>query len=182
MTKFNNKYRIESSRWKNWDYGAVGAYFITTNAKNGSHFFGHVERDEMFTNSIGDLTNECWEAIPDHFKDVTLGEFQVMPNHFHGIIILHENHLSNDGVWNVNETPAQRRRGNAGKNTVSTMVGSFKSSASRLSRIILPEFEWQPRFHDHVIRSTEEFDRISNYIRNNPANWKTDKFYSPPPK
>ena len=41
-----------------------------------------------------------------------------------------------------------------------------------------PEFNWQPKFHDHIIRNSESFERIQNYIENNPSNWKEDKFYS----
>ena len=39
-------------------------------------------------------------------------------------------------------------------------------------------FEWQSRFHDHIIRNAESFERIQNYISENPKNWKDDKFYS----
>ncbi|MEQ1676557.1 MAG: hypothetical protein ABL876_07645, partial [Chitinophagaceae bacterium] len=69
---------------------------------------------------------------------------------------------------------------NPGKNSISSMVGSFKSSVTKLSRIINKNFEWQTRFYDHIIRSHEDFVRISNYILNNPANWKEDKFYAFP--
>ena len=37
-------------------------------------------------------------------------------------------------------------------------------------------FAWQPRFHDHIIRDGAAFERIQNYIANNPSNWKEDKF------
>ena len=36
---------------------------------------------------------------------------------------------------------------------------------------------WQSRFHDHIIRDDESFDRIRQYIANNIFNWKEDKFY-----
>jgi len=45
------------------------------------------------------------------------------------------------------------------------------------ARIINPDFTWQTRFHDHIIRNGISFERISEYIRNNPANWKGDKFH-----
>ncbi|MCX6316773.1 MAG: transposase, partial [Bacteroidetes bacterium] len=66
---------------------------------------------------------------------------------------------------------------NPGKNTISTMVGSFKSAVTRLSRSINPEFGWQTRFHDHIIRNHMEYGRIADYILNNPANWKEDRFH-----
>jgi len=33
-----------------------------------------------------------------------------------------------------------------------------------------PNFKWQPKYHDHIIRDRQSFDRISEYIRNNPEN------------
>jgi hypothetical protein len=44
------------------------------------------------------------------------------------------------------------------------------------SRMIDPDFGWQSKFHDHIIRNHEEYLRIENYIINNPKNWKEDKF------
>ena len=37
-----NKYRIESSRLKNWDYGWKGFYFITICTGNRIHYFGEI--------------------------------------------------------------------------------------------------------------------------------------------
>ena len=42
----------------------------------------------MQLSSIGEIANECWSQIPEHFTFVKLGAFIVMPNHVHGIIII----------------------------------------------------------------------------------------------
>ncbi len=60
------------------------------------------------------------------------------------------------------------------------MVGSFKSAVTRFARTTDPDFGWQSRFYDHIIRNHDDYKRISNYIINNPANWMGDKFYNPP--
>ena len=39
------------------------------------------------------------------------------------------------------------------------------------------EFDWQPRFHDHIIRNIDELNAIAKYIEDNVANWKEDDFY-----
>jgi len=39
------------------------------------------------------------------------------------------------------------------------------------------DFAWQTRFHDHIIRNDAEYERIKNYIVNNPIQWKETKFY-----
>ena len=61
--------------------------------------------------------------------------------------------------------------------TISTIIRSYKSVLTKNAHYIHADFEWQERFHDHIIRDSESFERIQNYIENNVANWKDDKFY-----
>src|SRR5690606_23788647 len=35
---------------------------------------------------------------------------------------------------------------------------------------------WQRNYYEHIIRTEIAYQRISNYIINNPKNWKKDKF------
>ncbi len=88
--RFRNKYRSESARLKNWDYGSNGAYFITICTKNREHFFGEIdpETQTMQLNPIGKLAQQFWLDIPVHFPFVELGEFVVMPNHTHGVLVI----------------------------------------------------------------------------------------------
>ena len=39
------------------------------------------------------------------------------------------------------------------------------------------KFGWQSRFYDNIIRDTDSFHRITQYIINNPAKWDADKFH-----
>ena len=59
---------------------------------------------------------------------------------------------------------------------LSTAIGGFKQSVTRFARQNGIAFSWQPRFHDHIIRTLDEFYRISEYIENNVANWESDCF------
>jgi putative transposase len=68
-------------------------------------------------------------------------------------------------------TPAMKRFRNQGNNTLSSIIGSYKSVSTKYARKIFPEFAWQSRFHDRIIRDEKEFDRIKIYILNNPSNW-----------
>ena len=90
MEKFKNKYRIPSARLQNWDYGSPGLYFITICTKNRECYFGEIKNGEMILNETGKIADQCWAEIPAHFKLVELGEFVIMPNHLHGIIIINE--------------------------------------------------------------------------------------------
>lgn len=87
MSLYKNKYRIESSRLKKWDYSAPGHYFITICTKDRKCLFGNVTRGKMILSEMGKIAEQYWREIPDHFNHVKLDEFVVMPNHIHGIII-----------------------------------------------------------------------------------------------
>lgn len=91
MDKFKNKYRIPSARLQNWDYGTNGAYFITICTQNREHFFGEIVDGQMQLNELGQLAEKYWLEIPQHFPFIELGNFVVMPNHTHGILIIDKN-------------------------------------------------------------------------------------------
>ncbi len=86
--KFKNKYRIPSNRLKNWDYSNNAAYFITICTQNREHYFGEIKNGEMHLNELGENAIRFWLDIPKHFPFIELGNFVVMPNHTHGILII----------------------------------------------------------------------------------------------
>lgn len=63
--------------------------------------------------------------------------------------------------------------------SVSAIINQYKASVKRWCNKNGEEyFQWQSRFYDHIIRSEEDYYKISNYILNNPAKWQEDKYYS----
>jgi REP element-mobilizing transposase RayT len=204
MTKYKNKYRIESARKPGWDYRNPGAYFITICTANRQHFFGDVKNRRMVLSPAGAMVQGYWFEIPKHFDHVQLGEFVVMPNHIHGILILGERE-DGGGVDDIGRGMAdvgggvETRQCGGGMETrqchvstgdfyrnitpksgsVSTIIGSFKSICTKQIRKTFLDlnFKWQERFHDHIIRNELSFQRISNYIIGNPAKWEEDKFF-----
>jgi hypothetical protein len=84
------KHHRRSIRLKGYDYTRAGAYFITIVTQNRACLFGAVVEGRMRLNPLGQIVQECWLAIPDHFPHALLDEFVIMPNHLHGIIVLQE--------------------------------------------------------------------------------------------
>ena len=74
-------------------------------------------------------------------------------------------------------TPGQKRYQNQGKDTLSSILGSYKSVVTKYAHKINPGFGWQSRFYDHIIRDNASHQRIRHYILNNPKNWKDDNFF-----
>jgi REP element-mobilizing transposase RayT len=42
----------------------------------------------------------------------------------------------------------------------------------------LRETIWQRNYYEHIIRSENEYIRIVDYIRANPARWMSDSLYA----
>jgi REP element-mobilizing transposase RayT len=61
--------------------------------------------------------------------------------------------------------------------SVSTIICSYKSVVTKHARKIMPEFGWQPRFYDHIIRNDGSYERIRQYIIDNQKKWEKDRFY-----
>jgi REP element-mobilizing transposase RayT len=181
--KFQNKYRIASARAPWWDYGQDAAYFVTICTAGRKHFLGDVVNGIMKLSHVGIIADLLWNEIKNHADHIELDEYVVMPNHVHGILILNGNRIGTVGTTHalslppIPDAPAQSRFQNQGKNTLSSIIGSYKSAVSKHAHRLGFDFAWQSRFHDHIIRNEEEYQRIANYIRVNPANWKEDKFF-----
>lgn len=182
-----NKYRISSSRCPSWDYKHDAAYFITICTKKRENYFGEILNQNMQLSQTGVIADILWYEIKHHSKNVELDAFIMMPNHIHGIIILAKND-DNDVLETThalslpgdtkNDMPAKKRFQNQGKSTLSSIVGSYKSAVSKHAHRLAYEFEWQERFHDRIIRNLTSLGDIRNYIKNNPANWEKDKFFT----
>ena len=190
MDKFKGKYRNESIRLQNWDYGWAAAYFVTICTKDRECFFGDVVDGVMRLSAIGEIAESEWLKTFEMRLDMnlTMGEFVVMPNHFHAIIGIGKNEYNSGdncgdtmhcvptiGTTTGNQTP-KNRFGPQSKNLASIIRG-FKIGVTRNARKINPAFAWQSRFHDHIIRNEASFHRITRYIQNNPANWQGDTIH-----
>lgn len=209
MEKYKDKYKIESTRLQYWDYSSPGYYFITICTKNRWDYFGEINDKKMCLNKIGNITQKFWLEIPNHFPNVTLDEFIIMPNHVHGIIVINDSagNATNTNIGDgtntyvtnnanapttpditktteqINVTAAighnigKTRFQNQGKNTISSIVGSFKSICTKTINKTQNKiyFAWQPRFYEHIIRNTKSLEKIRQYIINNPTNWHSDR-------
>lgn len=191
---FKNKYRTSSIRWQDWDYRTNAAYFITICTKNREHYFGEINKGAMQLSHVGILADVFWPEIKNHADNVILDAFIVMPNHIHGIIILDakEKDIVIDSLANANavvtrhalslpnsqttKSIGQNRFQNQGKNSISSIIDSYKAAVTKHANRLGYEFAWQTRFHDHVIRDEKSYQRIADYINSNALNWKDDKF------
>ncbi|MBK9421404.1 MAG: hypothetical protein IPN44_10195 [Flavobacteriales bacterium] len=260
-------------RMRGYDYAQEGAYYVTICTDARRHWFGHIAESVVHRSFIGELAQQCWDAIPEHMPHVDIGEFVVMPNHVHGIVIIRERMADARGVvgsrhgvpdnsarhgvpdgssrhgvpgnssrhgvpgihpadapdttTNASNTDAmdahdhtdrgihsipddhgtemrddtdpvadahaqhtrarldaplrdQRKPLGIPHGALGQIVASYKSAVTRIAyrndALTRGTPVWQQNFWDHIIRNDAEHQRIANYIRNNPKNWKEDRF------
>jgi hypothetical protein len=58
---FKNKFRIDSSRLKNWDYSTPWWYYVTICTRNMRCWFGDIKHGEMILSGTGKIVKEEWE-------------------------------------------------------------------------------------------------------------------------
>ena len=166
---FKNKYRIASARLQNWNYANDGMYFVTICTKNRENYFGNIDSKGIFKpTEIGKIAYSEWFNAIDIRPDMNLilGEFVVMPNHIHGIMIIGENDynagLSGSLAINVrgamhctstidnendNKTHSEYKNQFAPQSkNLSSIIRGYKSSVTTFARKNGIDFGWQPLF------------------------------------
>jgi REP element-mobilizing transposase RayT len=207
MTLYRNKYRVESNRWQFWDYSAPASYFITVCVQDRKNILGEIVNHKIELSNAGIIVSDYFAEIPKYHKRIILDKWIVMPNHFHCIIKLGDydfdngvSDIGNGDVGNVDkihvdkihefylrykktkpsENDIKQYRKLRRKMLIPMIMGKFQMQTSKQINIIniTPgNKNWQNNYHDHVIRNDTEYNRIKQYIKNNPMNWKDDKFY-----
>ncbi|MGE5329221.1 MAG: transposase [Deltaproteobacteria bacterium] len=159
-----------SIRLKGFDYSSGNSYFITICTKNRENYFGTVgARHWLALNEFGEMVKEGIKTIPLIYSNVSLDEFVIMPNHLHAIIMI--NQLIKTGRADV--SPLQK----INSKTIGRIVGQFKSSMTKeMYTKGLHGFAWQRNYYEHIIRNTEELNKIREYIIRNPFNWDQDEY------
>jgi putative transposase len=181
-----NKYHRRSLRLPGYDYTQVGAYFVTVCTHSRRYMFGDVIDGEMRLNLYGQATHECWKALPDHFANVQLDEFIVLPNHMHGIVRIvgcrgtacrAPTAVAGHTPSVERCTPTVEQFGHPVSGSLPTIIRSFKSATTKHINGICgtpSQPLWQRNYYEHIIRNERELDDIRQYIVDNPAKWHED--------
>jgi REP element-mobilizing transposase RayT len=110
------------------------------------------------------------KAILDHYVNVVIDRYVVMPNHVHAIVVIERAHVYSLVETGLAPSPV-RRHGRS----LSAIVESYKAGVSRICHAKgLSGFAWQARFHDHILRSNVSVNAVRDYIDHNPKNWLLD--------
>ncbi|MBT1072789.1 transposase [Geobacter chapellei] len=184
-----------SIRLRAFDYRSNGTYFITICAFQRESLFGEVVDGDMRLNRLGMAVDACWQSIANHFPNVQLDEFVIMPNHFHGImnIVGHVgakqgssaspgfgiegNNVGNCNKGEAGEAIASPLRDGTVSGSLGAVIQNFKSISTRKINKIRNNPGcpvWQRNYYEHIIRSESDLTNIRQYIANNPLKWDMD--------
>ena len=164
-----HSYHRRSIRLKDYDYSQTGWYYVTLVDQNRKCLLGKVVNDSMELSAPGKIAKNNWLKIPYLRPNIGLDEFIIMPNHFHGIVII-------NGNLNVRATDSVAPTLRA--NSLGSILGQFKSASTKeIQKSHISHFKWQRNYWERVIRDEAELNRIRKYIIENPINWNKDKEY-----
>ena len=189
--RYQNKDRLTTTRLPQWDYGWNAAYFVTICTKDRHFYFGDVVDGKMQLSEIRKMAHTCWMEIPQHFPFVKLGNHVIMLDHVHGIVIIDKPDNEPDlGILKTSVAaqnlalqpdvalPQQKPKNKFGPQSgnLASIIRDFKAGVTKNARQINPDFSWQSRYYDHIIRNGGAYDRISRYIADNPLRWEGKQF------
>jgi REP element-mobilizing transposase RayT len=193
----SSKQHRRSIRLPGYDYSQPGEYFITICTYQRQRLFGQIVNDQMRLNALGLVVLDVWKKTPILRREIELGSFVIMPNHFHAIVhILDAEEMPNADVMVEDENTlicgcrgtARRaptddgnkfeKFGKPVSGSIPTVVRAFKSAVTKqINQIrnapVAPI--WQRNYYEHIIQTDREYLAIEAYIENNPANWLVDK-------
>lgn len=198
MSDFHHLSDRKNLRLPGYNYSKSGLYFITICTQNREHLFGRVENRQMVLNAAGQMCENWFLELEHKYPDKKIHGFVVMPNHFHGIVenvddilnIHPDAHIGAPLRGRPNDHPNNKNNLYGSENRIygapiGRVINWFKTMTTNefirgvknKDWLHFDEKLWQRNYHDHIIRDKQEYDRITEYIRNNPANWEDDRFY-----
>lgn len=181
------RYSRTSPRHRHYDYTSAWGYFITICTKDRRCYFGNVVvgTDHKSVLDLNNLWKYCEEEIKyieESRPYVEIHEYVVMPNHIHMILVMSDvTHFTEDGLKNRPYQSSGNNENNGLRNLnynwplLWSIIKLFKWNVTKYAKQNNISFARQSRYHDHIIRNSDEYDRIKYYIQTNPENWKKDK-------
>ena len=181
----------QSPRWRLHDYRRAGLYFVTFCTAARAEVLGEVVDGQLYPSPLGETASAEWRRTLAMRSELLADASVVMPNHVHLLFGIVSGAASDDGADSASNphrrdtmhgVPTQdgrRRFGEHRAKSVSSVVGAYKAHVTRRARregLWNDGPLWQGRFHDRVVRNEREADRIRQYIQENPARWRTDRY------
>ncbi len=114
----------------------------------------------------GKIADKYICQLNEFYDNIFIDKYVIMPNHIHLLIRIADNGQSGTPV----PTVVREIRANL-------IIPKFVSTLKRFCNKEFGQNIWQARYHDHIIRSKEDYLGIWEYIDTNVIKWEKDCFY-----
>ena len=174
--KFRNKYRIPSNRLRGWDYASSGHYYITIVTAGRDRIFGEIVNGEMILNDLGQIVYDEFFKSFEMREELFLGEFVLMPNHLHAIVILDKTKCTDDVVGTCGRVETPDRVETCGRvethgraSLQSQRQYQRQSQSQRQQPPTTPQFQRQPKSISSFVAGfkSSTIKRIDDWIDSN---------------
>ncbi|MGL4621895.1 transposase [Chroococcidiopsis sp.] len=184
------KHNRHSIRLQNYDYSTAGAYFITICTHQRECIFGEISEGVMQLSQLGQVARSHWMNLPQYHSNLYLETFVFMPNHLHGILILHGDRFARAGFDQTSATTTEILSAKPAPTEIPGVKSTWENNQNHAKYHALPEIirgfktfsarqinkirrvsnipVWQRNYYEHIIRNEESLERIRQYIDNNP--------------
>ncbi|MEN9465663.1 MAG: hypothetical protein RL217_1844 [Pseudomonadota bacterium] len=150
-------FKRKKIRLQNYHYGQAGCYFLTICTHDRKEILGDVFVDvdsiKIKLSAIGEIAEKSLLDIPNYYAMVKVEGYVIMPNHIH-LLLMIENHTQDPSL-------------------LSKIINQWKGAVSKMVGFSV----WQKSFHDHVVRDIADYERLQEYMANNPAQWHLDSLH-----
>ncbi|MCJ7459754.1 MAG: transposase [candidate division Zixibacteria bacterium] len=169
-----SEHNRRSIRLKEYDYSQPGAYFVTICVHGFKNILGSIANGEVRLNKYGRVIRDEWLRTMELRPNVLMDEYVVMPNHFHGIIMIIDD--TTVGATRRVAPTTTTKPTTLKSNAIGSIIGQIKSaSTKRIRKMGLEYFRWQRNYYEHVIRNEDKLHKIRQYIHTNPLKWHLDR-------
>ena len=150
----------KTPRLRDYDYAQNRAYFVTICTQGRMEILAEICRGGALLLPTGEIVEREIRDLPQRYN-VLVDRYVIMPNHIHMILVLN------------NKTPES-------ETSLIDLVCALKSRTTKQANALdgQPGRKiWQRSFHDHIIRGEDDYQKIWQYIDENPLRWEQDCFY-----
>ncbi len=194
MTFDPEKHHRRSIRLRNYDYSQPGAYFVTICTYQKQSWFEEIKNGQIYLNQLGKIVADEWLKTCKIRPNFKLDEWVIMPNHFHGIVIIND-YSGDDQSLGARDAPLDLGARDAPldlgardaplqqkPNSLSSCIAGFKSAVTKRINLLRQNTDtpiWQRNYYESILRDEKYLAVVREYIINNPKNWPNDRDYLP---
>ena len=151
----------------------VCVYSITFCTHRRIPLLGEIIDGEMHPSEAGRIVESVWRDLPNHYPNIELDIFQLMPEHVHAqIAIIHPPDLGQG----LTPCPSpldlpSKSTAQAGLPEIVRALKSFSARRINALRGTPGAPVWQSGYHDYIVYNEAMLRRIRRYIANNPRRY-----------